>query len=294
MKYTKTFVKLRDKAIKIFVKTGLDRYAAKLSAKYFNRSYHKRFYKEMEKRRNGKIDDRYIKLKQVQGIHEGERCFIVCNGPSLKIDDLNTLHQSGEFTFGLNSIFKLFDKTDWRPDYYVCIDKCPYNELVSDPNFELVKNKFLPDYFFLDSSFPDDCFVFPLEYYEVGIYGWQRHFSDDIYVVAYGATTVTSLAMQIAAYMGFKEIYLIGCDNNFSVKNNTNHAEGIEYKKVLKAAKNAVERNEKGYETARKHCEERGIKIYNATRGGKLEVFPRVDFDSLFEEDIDNDKKADQ
>lgn len=294
MKYTKTFVKLRDKAIKLFIKIGLIEYMAKLSAKYFNRSYHKRFFKEMEERKNGKIDDRYIKLKQVQGIHEGERCFIVCNGPSLKIDDLNMLCKNGEFTLGLNSIFKLFDKTDWRPDYYVCADKRVYNELKNEHGFASIENKFLPDYFFLDTSFPEDCFVFPLEYYETNVYGWQQHFSDDIYVAVYGGYTVTLSAIQIAAYIGFKEIYLIGCDNNFAVKNNTNHAEGIEYKKVSKASKNAVEINEKSYEMTRKHCEERGIKIYNATRGGKLEVFPRVDFDSLFEEDIDNDKKADQ
>lgn len=30
------------------------------------------------------------------------------------------------------------------------------------------------------------------------------------------------------------------------------------------------------------HCEKRGIRVCNATRGGKLEVFPRVDLDSLF------------
>ena len=36
------------------------------------------------------------------------------------------------------------------------------------------------------------------------------------------------------------------------------------------------------YKAARKYADAHGIKIYNATRGGKLEVFERVDFDSLF------------
>ena len=36
------------------------------------------------------------------------------------------------------------------------------------------------------------------------------------------------------------------------------------------------------YEVAKENAEKKGIKIYNATRGGKLEVFERVDFDSLF------------
>ena len=36
------------------------------------------------------------------------------------------------------------------------------------------------------------------------------------------------------------------------------------------------------YVAMKRHCDQRGIRVYNATRGGKLEVFPRVEFDSLF------------
>lgn len=38
----------------------------------------------------------------------------------------------------------------------------------------------------------------------------------------------------------------------------------------------------KGYEAARKYCEQHGIRLCNATRGGALEVLERVSFDSLF------------
>ena len=36
------------------------------------------------------------------------------------------------------------------------------------------------------------------------------------------------------------------------------------------------------YENANKVCSNNNIRIFNATRGGHLEVFKRVDFDSLF------------
>lgn len=36
------------------------------------------------------------------------------------------------------------------------------------------------------------------------------------------------------------------------------------------------------FEKAREYADGHGIKIYNATRGGKLEVFERVNFDKLF------------
>ena len=55
-------------------------------------------------------------LKQFQNIHIGERCFIVGNGPSLRCEDLDMLKQ--EITFGSNYIYKIFNKTDWRPTYY--------------------------------------------------------------------------------------------------------------------------------------------------------------------------------
>ena len=41
------------------------------------------------------------------------------------------------------------------------------------------------------------------------------------------------------------------------------------------------------YEFIKKETEKQGVKVYNATRGGALEVFERVDFDLLFKEEKD-------
>ena len=37
-----------------------------------------------------------------------------------------------------------------------------------------------------------------------------------------------------------------------------------------------------GYCVVKKYAQEHGIKIQNATRGGKLEIFERVNLDDLF------------
>lgn len=294
MKYSKTFIKIRDILAKICIKLGIDRIICKIYTLTINRSYHKKFYKEMEERKNGKVDKRYIKLKDVKNIHAGERCFIVCTGPSLTFDDLNKLNESGEYTFGLNTIFKIFDKTNWRPDYYVVFDNQVYNEIRDIPEFKAIENKFLSDYFFLDGSFPDDCYVFPNENYENAVHDVRR-FSDDIYIAVHMGYTVVFSAMQIAAYMGFKEIYLIGCDADYTNKNGSHHVAGTEYKNEKKVVvrKELYSRVMQTYETAKQYCDKHGIKIYNATRGGKLEVFPRMDFDSLFNEKSDYDKASD-
>ena len=61
-------------------------------------------------------------LRVLKDIHKNKRCFIVANGPSLQAQDLDFLENNNEITFGMNRIFKMFNKTNWRPTYYVCED----------------------------------------------------------------------------------------------------------------------------------------------------------------------------
>ena len=41
--------------------------------------------------------------------HKGERCFLIGNGPSLRISDLEALQENGEITFGCNLVIKIPD-----------------------------------------------------------------------------------------------------------------------------------------------------------------------------------------
>ncbi len=100
-------------------------------------------------------------------------------------------------------------------------------------------------------------------------------------------------AAQIAAYMGFSEIYLIGVDHHFRISQN-NQGEIIVDNTVKdyftdkynedkdKLYIPNTEKSTMTYVAMKRACDVRGIKVYNATRGGKLEVFERVDFDALF------------
>lgn len=105
-------------------------------------------------------------------------------------------------------------------------------------------------------------------------------FSNDFSNVVYSGATVVYACLQLAVYMGAKQIYLLGCDFSFSsnLGAKENHCCGpanptytFNFEFVKKA-----------YECAKRETEKMGVKIYNATRGGKLEVFDRVNFDSLF------------
>ena len=61
-------------------------------------------------------------LLKFKDIHKGKRCFIVATGPSLRVQDLDKLHENGEICISMNRIFNIFDKTQWRPDYYMIGD----------------------------------------------------------------------------------------------------------------------------------------------------------------------------
>ena len=83
--------------------------------------------------------------------------------------------------------------------------------------------------------------------------------------------------------MGFKDIYLIGADNDFfqsKIHFEDTNCEGIidrytEEEKKGPGYKMQMSMN-KGWEEMVKVGKQMGVNIYNATRGGKLEVFPRV------------------
>ena len=43
-----------------------------------------------------------------------------------------------------------------------------------------------------------------------------------------------------------------------------------------------IELTTMSFGAVKKYADAHGIRVFNATRGGKLDVFDRVDFDSLF------------
>lgn len=236
------------------------------------------------------------KISVFKNIHGGKRCFIIGNGPSLSISDLELL--KNEYTFGCNLIFQCFDKTDWRPTYYSFID---VNGIRT--TFD-TKEKLLNVLAECGSAFVrgtsslyqyrDDEDIKNL-YYMNMVYSpseEQFDFSDDCAKQVYMGYTVTYTMIQLAVYMGFKEIYLIGIDHNFSKiinSDGTVHDGTInkanEHSNILGNYNlpngTEVYKLENSYLSAKKYAEGLGVKIYNSTRGGKLEIFERKDFDEV-------------
>ena len=220
-------------------------------------------------------------IKKFYNLHKGQRCFIVATGPSLKIEDLDLLKCSKEVCFSMNTIFYAFDKTDWRPDYYVVSDYRgidEYSELLDDMP---VRYQFLGDGSedFWKNPHRENILRFH-QHYEFS-FNKPPKFSDDFSLRSYMGGTVTYTCMQLAVYMGFTEIYLLGVDFSYGRNKSGQKYTHFHEEKELTAT-GFSQYDGASYEAAEAYTKMHGIKIYNATRGGYLEVFERVNFDNLF------------
>lgn len=220
-------------------------------------------------------------IRNLKNKYSGERCFIIATGPSLKTEDVLSL--SNEFTFGMNSICKLFEKVEWRPTFYGIQDLFVYDNLVSEIKMADTSIIFIADSIAKKRKVDPNWIAFPFNaaYNEYSQYvkgEYPVRFSDNCYKVVYNGFSITFSLIQIAVYMGFKEIYLLGADCSFSKGGNNHFAEhGHDDARI----DTAQARNFAMYECAREYCLTNGISIYNSTRGGELEIFPRVNFDSI-------------
>ncbi len=233
------------------------------------------------------------RIKAYHNKYKGQRCFIVANGPSLRVEDLELLHSKGEVTFAMNRIYKIFPQTNWRPTYYVCEDELIAADCQTEINQVNAKEKFIPiEVKWWHNINIDNAIHFHLNYKqeEKCKYGFSPDIAHQIDCLG----TVTCTCMQIAAYMGFSEIYLIGVDHNFQkiIDENGNIVEDKTVKDyfiegydadIKESVVHDTGSTTRSYMGIRKYCDEKGTPtIYNATRGGKLEVFQRVDFETLF------------
>ncbi|HVN17000.1 MAG TPA: 6-hydroxymethylpterin diphosphokinase MptE-like protein [Anaerolineales bacterium] len=224
------------------------------------------------------------RMRQYYNIHEDKRCFIIGNGPSLKQTDLTKL--KGEFTFGMNRIYLLFPELGFTTTYFASI-----NDLVIEQCAQEIAALPIPKFIAWHSNchfqrFPDDM-VFLYTTYT------GPKFAYDMTGRIWEGATVTNVALQLAFYMGFEKVILIGVDHNFasrgdanktvvSTGDDPNHFDPRYFGKGFRWQLPDLATSEIGYQMAREHYQKAGREVLDATVGGKLTVFPKVDYNSLF------------
>lgn len=223
-------------------------------------------------------------------------CVLIGSGPSLTIEDLTALgKRSGLVSVACNSIFKAYEFTDWRADLY-CISDEGVFDTVGKKVLEIQKDKpiFVTERIYQKMDAADRPKVIPVRVRRNVDYPQRRRFSGNAARYTYTAGSVLYFMLQLAYYLGFKKIYLLGCDCNYSL---TKQADGTLVSTGVKDYFLPGYEDRKGhqpinqydivipdYEEARRFTDSHGVSVFNATRGGKLESFVRVSFDQVLDE----------
>lgn len=234
-----------------------------------------------------------IALKNLKDKYKGKRCFIICNGPSLKPDDLTKIHNNGDISIAMNMIARIYDKTPWRPTILSAADDCVFAPL----NKELVANcecgiKLYDRKRYLWSLSGKGYKVY-LQFKETRKLLDYPEFDINAFKPLPSIGTSTYNMIEVAGFLGCKEIYLLGCDMSYAVNLNRdgsityntsgqNHFYAKDEDQLSHVKPAPTWELETAFEAAKRLSVPFGLKIFNATRGGRLETFDRVDFDSLF------------
>lgn len=224
----------------------------------------------------------YHQLSSLHNKFPNQRCFIIGNGPSLQKMDLSPL--ANEITFGLNRIYLMFDKLGFATTFHVTINELVIEQCVTDiqhvPTTRFVnwnRRKLFNE---------EESLLFLHQTY-------TPHFSKNLLKPIWGGATVTYAAMQIAYYMGFRQVILIGVDHQFVAKGtphetviskgeDPDHFDPGYFGKGFRWQLPDLSTSEFAYKMAKEVFEKDGREILDATVGGNLNVYEKVAFESLF------------
>ena len=222
-------------------------------------------------------------LSQFKDMHCGKRCFILGNGPSLRNTDLRFI--KNEVTFGLNRIYLHYPEMGYETSYYVAINTLVLEQCHADiaalrmPRFITWRGRRWFDQhgiYFLDTDYTPPA-----------------DFSTDVRGRVFEGSTVTYVALQLAYFMGFREVVLIGVDHSFSSKgrpnetvisegDDLNHFNPDYFGRGFRWQLPDLLASEQAYRLAKKAFEADGRRVLDATIDGKLDIFEKVEYLSLF------------
>ena len=232
-------------------------------------------------------------LSKFKNKHLNERCFIIGNGPSLNEIDLTFL--KNEVTFGVNAIYTNYEKMGFYPTYYTVEDVFVAEDRAAEINNYKESWKFFGNYLKYCINNDEKCNWLNVQF-KYDERTKLPNFSTNALRKVWTGGTVSYLNIQLAYYMGFSEVYLVGFDHSYSIPqdakvegcdilstgDDVNHFNKDYFGKGKRWHDPMVDRMEKSYMKAKVVFEKENRKIINATEGGQLEVFERVKYSNLF------------
>ncbi len=209
---------------------------------------------------------------------------LVANGPSLNKMELGFLKR--EYVIGLNKIYMGFNKFGFYPRYYIAVNA----KVIAQSTQEIRKMncvKFISNYGAADTV-PEDGLT-----YHINTVNPYARFCKDISQGVHEGWTVTYAALQIAYFLGFKEVILIGLDHRFHYAGKPNEAKIMEGSDPNHFCGNYfghgqqwdnpdLTNSEASYRIARDEYKKDGRRIIDATVDGACTIFEKADYHKLF------------
>ena len=221
-------------------------------------------------------------LRQLRDTYSGKPILVIGNGPSLNITPLDEFRDIA--SIGMNKIDLLFDRVDWRPNFIICA-----NTLVARQHADSFRDSEIPIFLSWKSRWFIRGNTRNISYFR----SLSEHkFSTDLLDGVGLGGTVTYDALQFAYYMGADPVILFGVDHNFSTSDkpldyvkrsgpDTNHFDPNYFKAGSYWGIPDLDLSEKAYIAAKDAFAADGRKIYDATIGGKLKIFEKLDLDEV-------------
>lgn len=233
---------------------------------------------EKENKKYNLTDNNLTKILQLKNKHENERCFIIGGSPSLKQLDLSKLNN--EYTFTVNRGYQLKEKGLNHSTYHVITDKLLFMEddITDEIPLDFMNNLLL--YAGIKFRRATDNVIF-YDYMHMMNYTEVKFQPDLTKVLAEGYCVIFT-ALQVAVYMGFSQIYIIGVDLDFNLINGHIYEETKgEINRQTKSHMNA-QRMYDSIAYATEYADKIGIEVFNASPTGILDCMQRVNYDTLF------------
>jgi hypothetical protein len=239
--------------------------------------------------------------EELRNCHKGQRCFVIGNGPSLAKQDLAPL--GTESTFVMNAFWKHPILDRWQPKYFCFADPVWHDgsEAVKKSFESILARAHSATYIFpldgkraveKDALLPlGSTYFYAFQSQPIGLSVADTF--DFTRPIPYPFSTA-QLAIMAAMFMGCTPIYLLGLDHDWlahrgqethffsstSIENHSTAKGELNYS--YDAEIESMRKLWKGYRKLHSLAEAEGIKIFNATAGGFLDVFERVKYESLF------------
>jgi len=227
------------------------------------------------------------KLNEFLSKEGPDTLLLVANGPSLNETPLDKFDTLGAYSIGLNKIYMIYDKTSWRPDVTFCINgliaKQSWRDMLSNSKYLILPWKVR---FFIPKLIRDKLLFFKMNN--------KQSFSVDVRKNVGSSSTVTAAALQFAYTMGVNRVVIVGMDHNFVTDKPANEITTMKGPDVNHFSKDYFKDgalwgspdlagSEEDYSLAKVAFEQRGGRIYDATIGGKCQVFDKISINDALE-----------